>query len=177
MNHTLSEQKVLKKLGIDNFRQLSKKKVLKLASMIHEMDPEVAKKALEQFPEFEKASLELVEKYHNSFQGLLASTKEETERIFEMHEYTIQILEKELSAGDLSFEQRMAILDKISEVNTALREMRKEIAQERLVAFISTGVVTLTGILASAALLGLNLNIPKSDEDSEDSEDDEYEEI
>lgn len=172
MSQSLSEQKVLKKLGINNFRQLSKKKVLKLASMIHEMDPEVAKKALEQFPEFEKASLELVEKYHDSFLGLLASAKEETERLFEMHEYTIQILEKELNAGDLSFEQRMVILDKISEVNAALREMRREIAQERLAAFISTGVVTLTGILASAAILGVNLNLPKSDDAEE-----EYEEL
>lgn len=171
MSHTLSEQKVLKRLGIDNFRQLSKKKVLKLASMIHEMDPEVAKKALEQFPEFEKTTLELVEKYHDSFLNLLVSSKETSERVFAMHEYAIQILERELSIGELSFEQRMVILDKITEVNAGIREMRREIAQERLVAFVSTGVATVAGIIASAAILGVNLNLPKSDDEEE------YEEV
>ena len=52
MKRTLSEQKVLKQLKIDNFRQLSKDTIMKFASSINQMDPEVAKKALEQFPEF-----------------------------------------------------------------------------------------------------------------------------
>lgn len=46
MKRTLSEQKVLKQLKIDNFRQLSKDTVMKFASSINQMDPEVAKKAL-----------------------------------------------------------------------------------------------------------------------------------
>lgn len=178
MNRPLNEQLVLKKLGINSFRQLSKKKVLKLASMIHEMDPEVAKKALEQFPEFEKTTLELVEKYHDSFKTLLESSKNTSEKVFDMHEHAMCILEKELDADSLSFEQRMAILDRITDINIAIREMRREIAQEQLVAFISTGVATVAGIVAAAAVLGVKLHLPKGDDDAIDDDDiDEYEEV
>lgn len=54
MNKTLTEKQVLKKLGIPDFRHLSKEKMIKLATMLPHMDPEVAKKALEQFPELAK---------------------------------------------------------------------------------------------------------------------------
>lgn len=43
----MSEAKVLKKLDIADFRHLIKDKVIKMASMLYKMDPEVAKKALE----------------------------------------------------------------------------------------------------------------------------------
>jgi hypothetical protein len=52
MSKTLTEQKVLKKLGIQDFRCLTKDKVLTMASMLDKMDPEVAKKAIEQFQNF-----------------------------------------------------------------------------------------------------------------------------
>ena len=47
MARSLTEQKVLKKLGIDDFRHLTKDKVITMASMLDRMDPEVAKKAIE----------------------------------------------------------------------------------------------------------------------------------
>ena len=46
MSRTLTEKKVLKKLGIDDFRHLTKEKVITMATMLDKMDPEVAKKAL-----------------------------------------------------------------------------------------------------------------------------------
>lgn len=58
MVHQLSEQRVLKKLEIEDFRHLTKAKVIKLASMLDRVDTEVAKKALEQFPEFYNTSKE-----------------------------------------------------------------------------------------------------------------------
>ena len=60
MSRTLTEQKVLKKLGIPDFRHMTKDKVMKFASMLHKMDREVAIKALEQFPEFANATTEIV---------------------------------------------------------------------------------------------------------------------
>jgi hypothetical protein len=55
----MSEEKVLKKLDIVDFRHLTKDKVIKMASMLDKMDPEVAKKALEQFPEFANTTKEM----------------------------------------------------------------------------------------------------------------------
>lgn len=55
----MNEQKVLKKLDIPDFRHLTKDKVIKMASMLDKMDPEVAKKAIEQFPEFANTTKEM----------------------------------------------------------------------------------------------------------------------
>ena len=54
MGRPLTEQQVLKKLKIEDFRHLTKDKVIAMASMLDKMDPEVAKKSLEQFPDFSK---------------------------------------------------------------------------------------------------------------------------
>ena len=45
----LSESQVLEKLDIPDFRHLSKDKIMTFFSMLPSMDPEVAKKAIEQF--------------------------------------------------------------------------------------------------------------------------------
>lgn len=47
MNRILTEQNVLNKLGISDFRHMAKDKIVKFASMLPYMDPEVAEKALE----------------------------------------------------------------------------------------------------------------------------------
>ena len=52
LKRPMNEQKVLNKLGIEDFRHLSKEKVVEFISMIPNMEPEVAKAAIAQFPEF-----------------------------------------------------------------------------------------------------------------------------
>ena len=63
MSKQLSEVEVLKQLDIPDFRHMTKDKVINFASMLQNMDPEVAKKAIEQFPEFAKMSLEAFKEY------------------------------------------------------------------------------------------------------------------
>lgn len=69
----MSEEKVLKKLDIADFRHLTKDKVIKMASMLDKMDPEVAKKALEQFPEFANTTKEMLTEYKVSLDKGLES--------------------------------------------------------------------------------------------------------
>lgn len=47
MSNELTEQQVLQVLNIPDFRHLSKDTVMAFASMVSDMDPDVAKKALE----------------------------------------------------------------------------------------------------------------------------------
>ena len=63
MNHTLQEQQVLDMLQIPDFRHLSKDKVIEFASMLPHMDPEIARKALEQFPNFASTTLSVMDDY------------------------------------------------------------------------------------------------------------------
>lgn len=73
MGKQLSEKQVLKKLGIDNFRQLSKANVMQFASTLSNMDPDVAKKALEQFPDFAKTVKEVVSEQFETVKKALDS--------------------------------------------------------------------------------------------------------
>ena len=60
MARPYTEQQVLKKLDISDFRHLTKEKVIAFATMVPKMNPEVAKKALEQFPNFASTSLDVL---------------------------------------------------------------------------------------------------------------------
>lgn len=67
MDRPYTEIQVLKKLDIPDFRHLTKDKVIAFATMIPGMEPEVAKKALEQFPNFVSISLEIMKEYRGIF--------------------------------------------------------------------------------------------------------------
>ena len=66
MGRSLTEAQVLKKLDIVDFRHLTKEKVMSMATMLDKMDPEVAKKALEQFPEFASTMRQILSEYKQS---------------------------------------------------------------------------------------------------------------
>lgn len=66
MGRSLTEAQVLKKLDIVDFRHQTKEKVMSMATMLDKMDPEVAKKALEQFPEFASTMRQILSEYKQS---------------------------------------------------------------------------------------------------------------
>lgn len=49
MNKSLTEQKVLKKLDIEDLQHLTKNEAVMLVSMLDRMEPETAQKVIEQF--------------------------------------------------------------------------------------------------------------------------------
>lgn len=70
MDRPYTEIQVLKKLDIPDFRHLTKDKVIAFATMIPGMEPEVAKKALEQFPNFVSISLEIMKEYRGGVRAI-----------------------------------------------------------------------------------------------------------
>ena len=85
MSRTLSEQKVLKKLDIPDFRHLTKDKIIAFASLLPQMDTEVAKKALEQFPNFASTSLEVMREYKSILENAIVSNSETTKASIDMY--------------------------------------------------------------------------------------------
>ena len=66
MNKLMTEEKVLKKLRIDDFRHITKNKVIKVSSMLGRVDPEVAKKAIERFTDLSNTAKEILKEYKES---------------------------------------------------------------------------------------------------------------
>lgn len=111
MTRTLTEQKVLKKLQIEDFRHLTKDKVIAMASMLDKMDPEVAKKALEQFPEFSKTMKEVFGDFRHALDNAVEYNDRSTSSYYETCDVIIKQCAQMLEKEDLDFESRRQILN------------------------------------------------------------------
>lgn len=170
MTRTLTEQKVLKKLGIDDFRHLTKDKVITMASMLDKMDPEVAKKAIEQFPEFAHTMKDILHDYKQTLDKTLEENGESVKSYYSSCDAIISSLQKELDKEKLSFDEKKYIIDKMIEVNKMKgdkdSENKKFLATMAAVGVAAVGVVS--GVLA--ATLGGNTKIEmNNDEELEKS--------
>jgi hypothetical protein len=166
MGRPLTEQKVLKKLNIKDFRHLTKDKVITMASMLDKMDPEVAKKALEQFPQFSNVTKEMLIGYKDTLDKSLESNGESVQAYYDSCKTIIKSLEKQLDRENLSFEERKYIIEKMAEISDKIGEKdlqnKKFISALAVVGGVTVGVVT--AVLASA--LGGNTKIETNDIDN-----------
>lgn len=166
MSRALIEQKVLRKLGIEDFRHLTKDKVITMASMLDKMEPEVAKKAIEQFPNFSNTIKEMLIGYKDTLDKGLESNRESVQSYYDSCTSIIGALQKQLDDKNLSFEERKYIIDKMLEISKMMGEKdsenKKFIATMAVVSTLAVGIVT--AILASA--LGGNTKIETNDIDN-----------
>ena len=113
LQKNMSEKKVLKQLGIDDFRHLSKDNVMKFASLLPKMDPEVAKKALDQFPEYKESVTEMIGVYKQIIEKGLTDNETNQQAYYSACNRIMDELSKQLSDENLSFEERQKINDKL----------------------------------------------------------------
>lgn len=142
MSDKLSEKEVLKKLNIKNFRQLSKDHVIEMASLLDEMSPEVAKKALSQFPNFAQMTQKSVDEFQQRVDRIVESNDKALMTAMESIQETINILQEQLKDPDLTFEQKMIIMSWVDKCHDRLDSL--EARNKNWLA----GVVTVAGSVA-----------------------------
>ena len=165
MARLLTEEKVLKKLKIKDFRHLTKDKIITMASMLDKMDPEVAKKALEQFPHFADVTKEMLIEYKDILDKGLESNRESVQAYYDSCSTIIGALEKLLDRENLSPEERRYIIEKMVEMSDKIGE--KDSQNKKFILAISgVGVAALAGVTAVlASTLGGNTKIETKDFD------------
>lgn len=163
MSRTLTEQKVLNKLDIEDFRHLTKDKVITMVSMLDKMDPEVAKKALEQFPEFAKTTKEMLVEYMQKLDKGLEENSESVQKCYDTYGAIILSLQKELEKENLSFEEKKYIIEQMKEI--ADKVDKKDSENKKFIwAMSGMGMLALTGAVAIlASALGGNTQIETDD--------------
>ena len=163
INTMMSEAKVLKKLDIADFRHLTKDKVIKMASMLDKMDPEVAKKALEQFPEFANTTKEMLSEYKESLDKGLESNNESVKAVYDTYNAIIASLQKELANENLTFEQKKYIIEQMKDV--AEKVDKKDTENKRFIASMATLATIVVGgtVAVLASVLGGNTQIETDD--------------
>ncbi|MFD4032411.1 hypothetical protein ACFWVP_18260 [Streptomyces sp. NPDC058637] len=108
----VNEAAVKRKLGIPNWRNLSKDKVLKFAAAMPEMATEVRLKLIEQFPAFKdlgKADIDAVTEAHKS---TLAANENSQNHFYKASQDQRDALQADLGRDNLSWEQREALYDR-----------------------------------------------------------------
>lgn len=153
MGRALTEKKVLDKLGIDNFRQLTKDKVIEMASMLDKMDPEVAKKVLDQFPDFAKTMKEILVEYKGFLSEGLKSNQENTKSFFESCDCAIQECQKILDKDNLSFEEKQTVIMLMLEIAKMKGDANSE-NKKFILCLAGAGIFAL-GIATTALLAAL----------------------
>jgi hypothetical protein len=109
----VNESAVKRKLGIPNWRNLSKDKVLKFAAAMPEMATEARLKLIEQFPAFKdlgKANIDAVAEAHRS---TLAANENSQNHFYKAAQDQRDALQADLARDDLSEAQRESLHDRL----------------------------------------------------------------
>ena len=163
MKRTLTETQVLKRLDIADFRHLTKEKVMSMATMLDKMDPEVAKKALEQFPEFASTMRQILSEYKQSLDEGMRQNAEGVKSYYETCDAIISSCQKELEKEDQPFEERRFILEQMMIVAKMKGDKNSE--DKRFIATMSVIGLAAIGLTAGALITALGGNF-KFDADS-----------
>ena len=97
-----NEAAVKRMLGIETFRQLGGERIVEFVNMIPQMEPEVAIKALEQFPELKNLMLGLAEEGKNAYVAGLEANEKSSEATLSRMDAIIDIFKAQLDRDDLS---------------------------------------------------------------------------
>jgi glucose-6-phosphate isomerase len=123
------------------------------------MEPEVAKKALEQFPEFGKIVLEVMREYKVVLEKSLEDNSASNKQCYDIYNTVLNTLKKCVEKEDLSFDEKKYYLDKMMEI-AKMAESKDTENKKFNWKVISAGAVTVIALVGiGASLLGGNTNI------------------
>ena len=148
-----TEEQVMQELGIEDWRHMTRDKVLQFASSLHKMDPEVAKKALEQFPNFATYAGDMVKYYKEGIDRVLEQNTKQSEVYYEVCNSIVTILQRELERDELMFDQREEIINRMIDLAGKMQAENKENRSFWLKVLGGLGgLILLLGSLLAAAL-------------------------
>ncbi|MCB5918331.1 hypothetical protein LJB56_15275 [Lachnospiraceae bacterium 210521-DFI.3.101] len=157
MSRPYTETQVLKKLDIPDFRHLTKDKVIAFATMVPKMNPEVAKKALEQFPDFASTSLEVMREYRGIIEEAMEDDRKSTQTCYDMYNRVMSALEKILNEDELSFDEKTYILSQMKDVADEVSRKDYEKANNRIKIISIAGSVAAAVVAILGSAIGTNL--------------------
>ncbi|CDR12707.1 hypothetical protein [Streptomyces iranensis] len=119
-----NEAQIMKALGIESWRNLSKDKMVRFAAMMPNMDTEVALKIVEQFPAFKNFAKDAVSAIERAHQSTFSANNQSQERVHRAWQEVRDILKGELGKDDLGREEKKFLIEQIQE--TARMQSQKD---------------------------------------------------
>ena len=161
-NQLINENQVKAAIGITDWRHLSKDKLMNFISILPDVDNEVAIKIIEQFPEFSKNSVEIVNIMRDVCSTALEDDKLSTEQSVEAYKQVLDELSSLLKREDISIEDRKYFANKMIEVadKIGLKDTEGKTFKGKLLNTV--GGVVLGALLIGASVLGVKYLDTKS---------------
>ncbi|MFD4716732.1 hypothetical protein ACFWN5_44810 [Streptomyces sp. NPDC058430] len=119
-----NQAEIKKALGIEDWRNLSKDKVIRFAAMMPNMDTEVALKIIEQFPSFKDFAKDAVSAIERAHESTLSANNQSQEHVHRACQEVRDILKGELDKDNLSWEEKKFLIEQIQE--TARMQFQKD---------------------------------------------------
>ena len=156
MKKYISEKKMLKKLNIPNWRYMTKDKLLTFVSSLPHMNPEVAKAAIDQFPNFSNLAKDMVEIMQSSINNAISSNENISLTAMNCINETCSSLLKQLESEKSTEMDRIDIRNKIVELNQMIVDIDKQ-NKKFLSKNITIGATLIgTAIVAGISVLGVS---------------------
>ena len=164
MSRLLSEKQVLEKLDIPDFRYMTKDKVIALASMYDRLDPKVAMKAIEQFPDFTSVMRESIKDLTGTVEEGIKSGEKGTAECLLACRQMLNTLDKVLDDDQLTFEEKERIIDTMKDVLNMMDKVQKD--QKHFI-HVNIGMLASTVVGVGLIALGMlggqaNIHLPDS---------------
>lgn len=168
-----NEGQVKRKLGIKTWGNLPKSKAIRFVAMMPDMDPEVAIKIVEQFPEFKKFALDAVNAMKNAHESTLSANTQSQEHVYQALREIREILKGELDKDGLTADERRFIIEQIQETGKLAYQKDSEGKKftEGLLnkALIGIGAALVLGVaFVGGKLMGEIKDSPESSSDDSD---------
>ena len=162
MRYTISEKKALKKLGITDFRYMTKDMIVPFLNMAPHMNPEVAKAAIEQFPEFKNMAVEMTDALKDMVNKAFDSDNESQKYFYDSCNNMLKSLQIQLDDENIDAAERAQIRDNMMQIISWIAQKDSE-HKEFVLNMVKTGVrglVAFAGIAVVALGSRLDIEIP-----------------
>lgn len=154
------EDKVLRNLDIPDFRHMTKDKVVSFVSMLPQMDPDVAKRALEQFPAFAETSLAIVNCLKDSLQLAAGSNAANMAEFNARCQEALDALNTVLLREELSDAGREQVINGILEIADLMS--RKDTENKAFLVELFRGILFGACVAIACLTLPLGLKLTSS---------------
>lgn len=150
------EKAFLSYYGYDDGRNIKMKDMVGMFSALNELEPEVAMKAIEQFPEMAKTTVTMAKQFCEVSLDALKKHQESSKDTLLFLRERATFIENLVNAGIANEEDRRYFIDKLMELSQMAVEVHKS-DQNFILKFISENGVYVLGMVALTAItLGVN---------------------
>lgn len=159
-NKYMSVEDVKKYWNVQDFRRITKEQIIEFTSMIPHMNKEVAIACINQFPDFAKNSVVMIEHLSSLCQSALEEGSKVDRVILDSFSATLESCRLQLTKDDLSFDQQQQVIDRMVYINEKMAEVGIFNKQYNLKVLDRLLGSLLTVLIAGAGILGFQGKIP-----------------